>query len=133
MKNQYEKKWTIAYDSNGNDFDYHEYYNTKEEAIKAFMDDLKDGGFNETKKRGYFWVGQCREHSISYFFDAENVIENAWETAQDTGGEYAEDYLQDVSQSAKDELQTLLTAWAEKHELYPNFFEIINSEKINID
>lgn len=121
-------KWSISPD--GEDFNYGDFFETKEEAIVSFRKDLSSGGYDKVKEQGFFWVGQCREHSISEFLNAEDVIENAWQMASDNNGEYAEDYLSDVSKEATKELDDLLIAWAEKHDLYPNFYQIINSEKV---
>lgn len=126
-----DKKWVISTDSIGSDFDCGDFSDTKEEAIVAFRKDLADGDYDDVKKQGFFWVGQTVAHSVTRFFNADEVIDRAADIADDVGGEFAEDYP-DVTQEARDELDELLLNWATKYSLEPNFYEIINSEKVNI-
>lgn len=126
-------KWAIAGDSVGEYFNYGDFYDTKEQAIEEFKKELESGGYDAIKKQGYFWIGQCQEHALITFFNADQVIDRAWDIAQEEAGEFADEYLQDISQVAKDELDDLLVAWAEKNKLQPGFYKVINSEKVNLD
>jgi hypothetical protein len=129
MSETNDGKWCVAHDYAGEYFNG-EFFNTKEEAIDNFKKEIEEEDFSETKKRGYFWVGQCFHFSAGEFFNADNIIDNAWELADGEAGEFAEDYLQDVTQEQKDELDNLLMSWVIKHNLEPRFYRIKNSEKV---
>lgn len=128
-----EHKWIVSGDELGEDFNYGGFYDAKEQAIEEFRKELASGGYDDIKKRGYFWVGQVLEHSPLLFLSADRLLDTAIDVAGDEGGEFAEPYqdtLSDVSQEAKDELDELILAWVEKHDLEPTFYQIINSEKV---
>lgn len=124
-------KWTTSRDSIGERFDG-DYFETKEEAIESVLADIEKGDFDGVKEQGFFWVGQIIEHAPDAFLDADQLIDNAWEMAGDEAGEFADDYLQDVTKEQKDELQKLLRDWVIKNHLEPDFFKIVNSEKVTL-
>lgn len=130
MKNNH--KWTTCRDSIGERFDG-DIFDTKEEAIADLKKEIEAGLYEGVKKQGYFWVGQILSYSSHQFMNAEDILQNAADYALDEAGEFAEDWLSFISKEQKEELDKLLAEWVEKNVGEPNFFQIINSEKVIVE
>lgn len=77
------------------------------------------------------YLGIRRHYTNDEFFRARSVIEDAADRAYDVAHEFADDYP-DVSEAAKVELETLLTAWFEKHVSPPGFWTVEHVTKVEL-
>jgi hypothetical protein len=122
----YNNKWTYSLDEEN--FSNCDYFDTKEEAIEAGKEYAIDCEEN------YIYIGKCKEYIP--WIDVERIIEQVGDTAYDNLGEAAEDYLCDVSKDAEKELEKKITEvffeWLNKYNLNPNFYSVVNIQKINI-
>ena len=118
-----QNKW--VYSMNDQDFNS-EAYDSKKEAIKYGTEDALDSDISS------FSIGQVDVPLATDFVDAENIIGVAYDRATMEIGEYADDWLSDVNQKEKDELNSLIAGWFEKTKNKPNFYRIVNIEKITL-
>ena len=121
MKNN---KWTTSLDGelfNGEMFD------TKEEAIIDMASNLDTKNLKEG-----FWVGQVKECHTSDFIDCDSMIENAQCQADDVADEASEDYLSDITEEKKEELNELVRKWFDDNGFKPDFYSVINVEKLKL-
>jgi hypothetical protein len=61
------------------------------------------------------YAAESMSCTASSYFDIENILEEADEEAYDEVGETFNNDFSSCSTEAREELRTLLTAWAEKH------------------
>lgn len=75
-------------------------------------------------------VGEADYPDTHQLIDASDVMDQMTDRAWDIAGEYAMDYP-DVSNEAKAELESLLSAWITKH-CPPTFFVVKNSKEYTL-
>lgn len=76
------------------------------------------------------YKGVKRKQKFSDFLSVDWLIDEMAEWAYDNSGEFAEDYLDDVTDDQKQELESLICKWAEKHNIAPSFSMIKDIKKI---
>jgi hypothetical protein len=107
-------------------WDYPEYFKTKDEAIAHGKEQ-----FAEYKE---FYIGQIESY-IPYI-NADVALEQVVEQAYDEVGEAVGDYLSDVSKQEIDflseRLNETLSEWLRETKNNPEFWRIINVEKVKI-
>lgn len=148
--NERDGKWVCAPSTNTDIWNAEEYFDTKEDAIRAGIEtinkynngvngDLDDifgcDSFEFGENRVYsFAVGQIRYHFPS--IDVDDIIEYLTQKAYFDCGEVAEDFLSDVSQNQLDILDDKLNGelgdWLRKFRLYPRFYAIENVEEVSL-
>ena len=120
-------KW--MYNLTGDEIWSGEDFDTREEAIEegkgeAIADELDS-----------FEIGQC-EYVAPSGVDIDYILENVAENTTEEVGEVGEDYLNDVtskhSEELEEKLNEVLFAWMKKHKYEPNFFQIKNTERIEL-
>lgn len=116
-----ERADEYCYSWNGEGFKSDTFYSVKDALAAAAADNEEDNA--------HVHIGKVDRPSNSQFFpDAGDVIEHMENQASDYGGEYAE-YYPDVSEEAKaelgDQLAALLDAWCERHDVSPNFYQVV--------
>lgn len=109
-----------CYSWNGEDFNSG-LFKSAEEALAEAAEENDNG-------HPLVHVGKASRPSNSRFFpDASDLIEHMGNQAADCGGEYAADYP-DVSADAiadlDKQLESLLSAWCDKHGVGPSFYQI---------
>lgn len=88
------------------------------------LDELDRDGDLEAGRTIYY--GTRINKPASYFMpDADSILDQAGDAAADFGGEWAEDFGRDVTKEAKQELETVLAEWANKH-LRVDFYQLEN-------
>ncbi|TND52037.1 hypothetical protein CF123_18140 [Aeromonas veronii] len=97
---------------------------------------LADAAADNDEGHTIVHIGKVDRPCNSQFFpDAGDVIEHMENQSYDYGGEYAMDYL-DVSDEAKAELDAqladLLDAWCKKHDVSPNFYQVVGAKEYPI-
>jgi len=120
-------KWCTS--ANGETFDG-DFFETKAEAIHDFIEKKKQG--SEEHQVKVFWVGQASKFIASQFINADRIIDDAQDCAVCEAGEYADDWLSFISKEEMKELDDLLEKWVKKNKLEPNFYQIRNSERIEL-
>lgn len=104
-------------------------YATREEALTAGKTHAVNLGIDT------FYIGVITE-AFKPSIDADYVLETVVEDAIDRCGEYVQDYLLDVSPEDVQELQIglneFLTNWIDKHNYYPDFYNVESEEEIYI-
>jgi len=73
-----------------------------------------------------------QKEASKYLPDIELILDAMRESAWEDCGESSEDFCDSVSTEAKDELEALLIAWADKH-IEVNFYAVRNSREVGID
>lgn len=79
------------------------------------------------------YKGRVLQPKLSDFFDVKIVLDEISSNAFDTCGEWSEDYLYDVTQEQEDELTSLITSWADKHNLNPKWFMVEDVEEVEFE
>jgi hypothetical protein len=127
MKNL-EGKWLvnlIDYDV----WDSVKWFDSKEEAIEYGKKEFS-ALFNG--ERGIFYVGQIE--SYIPFICGDRILEQVSEDAYIEVGEPAEDYLSNVKiehvRLLEERLNKVLNEWIEETNNQPNFFKVVNVEKV---
>ena len=119
-----EGKWCYSF----NEENYEGDFDTKEQAIAEAMYYYKD----DEKDQDFIWVGQTK--SLSLGVNVDSVLENLSEEAYDLAGEYAEDYLSNVKLNhqkvLEERLNFVLESWMKEFKYEPNFFTVVNVEKV---
>ena len=141
----HDKEWVCAPSADCDIWKSTEYFDTKEAAIEAGkkvisqrnqgntdteIEDILGEWFEDDDKIVSFAVGQCFSPSID--IDADNILEGIAEGVFDQCGEVAEDYLHDVLEEHKNELESLIINWFEKHKYYPTCYSVGNIETIMV-
>lgn len=115
-----KKQTEYCYSWNGEDF--------KSDIFGSVKAAIADAAIEDDGEHGVVYIGKVSRPDNSMFFpDAGDVIEHMAEQADDYAGEYASDYP-DVSVDARaelaEQLKDLLSAWSEKHEIFPTFYQV---------
>ncbi len=107
-----------------------EYQELKTQLIKywkSISKDMSDEEFN-TCTEVQIYQGVAKEYNISDFFSAGQIIENIQESAWWEGDEAADGYLENLDKGVVDELKQAIVAWADKHNLHPDFCNVVDVE-----
>jgi|GEM_PF-554340 len=97
---------------------YRDQCDSIEEAVAAALDHHGDLEVGTTIS-----IGEIIPVDASQLVDADSVIENMSCQAYDVAGEPSEDYLAGATKEQKDELESLIAAWADRVEK-PAFWQI---------
>lgn len=134
MKKIKDGKW--AYSLNGEYYYGYNFFETKQDAINnAIIDE------NYNIDSNIIYVGQVETINVEYVIKTSIDIENIFEDIRDTIScdshlELSGEYLNYVKKEDRIILENNITKtileWIEKYNYEPNFFNIINSEKIKI-
>lgn len=89
-----------------------------EEAVAAALDHHRDLEIGTTIS-----IGEIIPVDALQLVDADSVIDNMSCQAYELSGEVSEDYLAGVTKEQKDELESLIAAWADRIET-PAFWQI---------
>ena len=121
-------RWT--YQLSWEDMWQHDTYDTKEEAIEVGIREAKEN------RCTIIFIGQTLA-DVEPCVDTDVVIENIQENMQEEFGEYAEDYLDNIKEEERKDLDNKLNAvlqkWLEDNKYEPDFYHIINIEKIKVE
>ena len=121
--------WTYRLESDEQEAWTHGIYKTKEEAIKEGIKEAKEF------KSKQIYIGEAVQDTIPVI-DVDTVIENIQDDMYDAYGEFADGYLDNVkSEQAIDlekKLNAVLQEWLKNNNLEPNFYHIIEVEKLEV-
>ena len=124
-----DKKWTYRLESYGQGSWMHDTYKTKDEAIKKGIEQAKECNAKEVL------IVKTVQDAIPVI-DVDTVIENIQDDMCEAYGEFAEGYLNCVkSEQALDlekKLNAVLQEWLKDNNLEPDFYHIIEVEKIEV-
>lgn len=127
MKNL-EGKWIVNL-RDDDVWDGSEWFHSKEEAIKFGKEEFSSFSNGET---GFFYVGQIESYVPS--ISADRILEDISEDAYSEVGEPAENYLVGVKieqvKLLEERLNQVLHEWLKETNNQPNFFKVINVEKV---
>lgn len=125
MKTENKADEMVVYSANGEDFNDTE-VNDVIQTIVSYLESEDDwhvgAEFSYHKAEAVCFKPED-------FIDVDDVLENMQFRADDEGGEYAEDFTY-CDKEARDELQSLLESWANKH-LDCHFYRVRNSEEVS--
>ncbi|WP_318521292.1 hypothetical protein [Photobacterium leiognathi] len=95
------------------------------QAIKDHFDTLSE---NERLDLEYVTVyrGEKVKKTFEEYFSIDALIEDMQNRASDDASEFAEDYLDDITDEQQKELESVILAWATKHNIKPSWFDIEN-------
>ena len=135
-------KWLISFDEENwyqNNFGE---FDTKEELME-FIEDTdaiqiyniyldETGDELEIDDSVTFYIGKVEEYVPS--INTWTLIDGLREQAYNEVGEWADSFLLDVSKEQENELcdslNVVLEKWISKHKLQPDFFTVVNVEKV---
>ena len=100
--------------------------------VRQFLDNLEDAELKTTTKVPLY-VGTLETKYFSDYLCVDSILERMQEWAYDDVDEFASEYLDDVTQGQKDELEQLISDWANKHNIFPKFFSVGNVKEILVD
>ncbi len=138
-----DQKWLCAPSTDTEVWSSAEFFDTKQEAINAAKEAIKRynadpenenledeiGYFAEDcSKVTSFAVGQANVFGISV--DVDLIIDNIQEQAWSECSDHASGFLDDVTKEHKEELETLILDWFDKHNYKANFYTIINVDEV---
>lgn len=89
-----------------------------EHAISEALNSGRDFEVGQT-----LYIGEAIPVEVSQLVDADSVIDSISCQAYELSGEVSEDYLAGVTKEQKDELESLIAAWADRVET-PSFWQI---------
>lgn len=151
--NKMHLKWMCNGNFDSDAWDASDYFDTKEEAISAGTQALKEYLANPAINYDQYDVLGC-EYDIevegtpssfavaqifcpSFGIDVDSVIEGVQEDAYSEGGEFSEGYLNDVTKEQEKELEQKLNevfaAWTDKYNHHPNFYDVGDIEVIRLE
>ena len=85
-----------------------------------------------TIHRGEAIKRKAGEYMQGCGYDIDEMICNAY----DDCGEYVEDWLselkKDVISELEDSIKTAVNLWADKHDLHPTFYTVVNTDEVKI-
>lgn len=99
-------------------------YDTREEAAQE--------AFTERPEAESCYVGESKTPIPENYFTADDIIE-VIQNQDDFLGEWAEDWPEaNKEQRAEltEQLRSVFSAWLDKHNLRPSFFNVVDSEKV---
>lgn len=121
-------KW--VYSTSMDIFQTNDFFDTKEQAAEAGKADLTWNG-----ECPPFYVGQADNANFSLYVDPDDVLENIAQNVYEEVGEVAEDYLQHIDKDhlkiLEKELNNVVHQWMDKFDYKPDFFKVVNIEKVN--
>ena len=79
------------------------------------------------------YVGTLEPKKFNDYLCVDSIIEHMQEWAYDDVNDFSEDYLDDVTQEQKDELGQLISDWANKYNISPNFSLVRNVKEILVN
>ncbi|HIF9337682.1 hypothetical protein [Photobacterium damselae] len=114
-----------------NDEDWSNAVTSINEAIINHFDTLSE---NERLVLEYVTIyrGEKVKKTFEEYFSIDALIEDMQNRASDDGGEFAEDYLEDITDEQQTELESVVLAWATKHNIKPHWFDIENVVTLTI-
>lgn len=115
----------LVYSTTGEDY----YFSS----LGEVLDELA-GDFSSAELLGQqYYVGEKVRYTPSFFFRsaAERLIDEARDRAFDVADEWSDEFAANVPKEAKDELDALVQAWADKH-LECRFFTVKNPRQLTI-
>lgn len=139
-------KWLCAPSTDTEVWRTTEFYDTKKEAIETTKKIIQKynadtANSNIEDELGYFpeddskitsfAVGQAEMFGISV--DVDDIFERIQEEAYDRCGDSADSFLDDVTKEHKEELESLILDWFDKHNYKANFYTITNVEEIVLE
>lgn len=102
------------------------------EIIRQFLDGKDPDDVNNIQKVNMY-QGELESKSFIDYLCVDSILERMQEWAYDDVGDFANSYLDDVTDEMKEELDVLICAWANKHNISPNFFHVGNVKEVSID
>lgn len=102
------------------------------EIIRRYLEDLDDHELKIITKVPMY-AGTLEPKKFTDYLCVDSILERMQEWACDDMGYFTSDYLDDVTQEQKDELTQLISDWANKHNISPNFFSVGNVKEILVD
>lgn len=124
-----DEKWTYRLENDEQGVWMHDTYKTKDEAIKKGIEQAKECNAKEIS------IGKTVQDVLPNI-DADDVISDIQDNMYDAYGDFAEDYLDYVKTEEIKELDNKLNAvlqeWLENNNLEPNFYHIIEVEKLEV-
>lgn len=144
-----ESKWICAISVDTEVWSASDYFDTRDEAIKAGrkalmelaenmeenydMSDVLGCCWGEEYLPETFAIGQLISPSL--YIDGGSIIENLQDQACSECGEFADGFLDDVSKVEEEELSeklnNVLNEWIKKYNYSPEFYNIYGVEKIS--
>ncbi|MEK3756774.1 hypothetical protein MHB73_21275 [Bacillus sp. FSL K6-6483] len=107
-------------------------FETKEEAVAYGKKYYEYVNIDEETGEKWFFVGQKERYTP--FVDVYAVIERIADNAYSEVGEVAEDYLEKLSEeewsSLEEKLNNALHSWLNETGNHPNFYSIVNIERV---
>lgn len=113
----------IVYSHNGEDYNDHEV----NDVIMTLVNQLDENEFYIGAELSYHKAEAVR-FKPSDFVRVDSILEDLQCQADDEGGEYAEGFTY-CTQEAQDELDKLVSDWADKH-LDCHFYRVTNSVEV---
>lgn len=102
------------------------------EIIRQFLDGLESDELKDVQKVNMY-EGELESKSFIDYLCVDSILERMQEWAYDDVGDFASDYLDDVTDEMKEELDVLICAWANKHDISPKFFHVGNVKEVSFD
>lgn len=102
------------------------------EIIRQFLED-KDYQDVDKIQKVNMYEGELEPKSFVDYLCVDSILERMQEWAYDDVGDFARDYLDDVTDEMKEELDVIICAWANKHNLSPKFFHVRNVKEVSFD
>lgn len=146
-----ESKWICAISVDTEIWSASDYFDTRDEAIKAGrkalielsenmeenydMSDVLGCCWEEEYLPQTFAIGQLSSPSL--YIDGGSIIENLQDQAHSECGDFADGFLDDVSKEEEEELSEklnyVLNEWINRYNYHPEFYNIYGIEKINVE
>ena len=124
-----DRKWTYKLEKYDQEAWANDVFETKEEAIKEGIKEAKEF------KSKQIYIGEAVQDAIPVI-DVDEVIDNIVNDMYEAYGEVTEGYLDDVkSEQAIDlekKLNAVLQEWLKDNNLEPNFYHIVEVEKLEV-
>ena len=121
--------WTYRLESDEQGVWMHDTYKTKDEAIKKGIEQAKECNAKEVL------IGKAVQDAIPVI-DVEVILDNIVNDMYEVYGELSDGYLDNVkSEQAIDlekKLNAVLQDWLKNNNLEPNFYHIIEVEKLEV-
>lgn len=102
------------------------------EIIRQFLDGIDPEDVKNIQKVNMY-QGELEPKSFNDYLCVDSILERIQEWAYDDVGDFASDYLDNVTDEMKEELDVLICAWANKHNISPSFSPVRNVKEVSID
>lgn len=120
-----ENKWVYSYDDEN--FSFSDVFSSKEEILNEVK--------NDPNAKEYVYIGKQQEVSICGL-DLNSILDNVAENTSYGFDDFADDYLCNVTKEHYEELEKNLNdvffKWIEKYNYKPDWFEVVDIEKIKV-